>query len=605
MFISNSNKHESWIKCMRDQEQLTKRKNQEVIGTNESFETVTQRFREESKKQPKVLSISEGDIEKMGLEIDIQKCIDADDDNPDTQIRIKSLSDSKIVTLKPSHRYSIFNKLADIGYMVDDNMTKGDIADFINSKLKRCDFSYSHEKLGWGFYKGNKVIKLANILTENESIPSKYTGGLDLNKRGSWEDFVMGVKKLIIGSPRLELALVLGVCGLIIQELNESDTNIVFCYYGPSSTGKTQATKIPLTLFGDPNQLFMTFNSTENRMETQLAEYRILPAIMDDKLIGINGESEKRRSFTVINHIFRYAAGHVRGRSLDKQSFTKYFCPIVISSEESIIDMLNSGKPKGQYFRILEVPCERGELTKNKEHSKQLEKFIRNNYGFAGDKFAEWLLSEQMYGDKLKDKYFEWHRKIDNDLGDTEYSSRMANRIAVILLAGDLLNKCFDFGINLESIQKLLIDSVTIALGKANKTISYIEQIKAYLDRYRKYFANCRNNSNPHEHMGLYQKNQYGLYELSVRPKALEYILSGKHPKDYLFYTQQDSKGDKFDTQQIVTPMITIELLPMLREWKKKGILVSGRDSGKTHTLTSQKTLFKNEKQQNVYIIQI
>ncbi len=595
---------------MKEQNELTPRKEAKVIslyGGNVDFEAVTEQIREESLEPVKEITLealNEVLTKDYGLIITIEKCIDMPQGNGDTFIKVESVADYNYVQLEPSKISGLMDKLADIGYPVMNEAMREIISAFIDIKMKERDYQYTHQKVGWGFHLKQKMIKMSTAISEQGKIQSQYTGRLNLSKKGTVDEFIKGIKKLVIGNHRLELAFISGVCGLVVQELDKSDINIVINFVGNSSSGKTQTTKLALTLFGDPNELFLTFNSTENRTEKEMSEYQVVPVILDDKLVGVNGQDSKRQSKAIINDIFRYASGHVKGRMYDDDSYNKHYCPIIISTEESIINIMKSSDTKGQFFRMFEVSCKRGELTSSKEHSKQLEAFMRNNYGHAIDVFAEWMIKNSIYGDKLKDKFDGWHTKIVDAFGQVDYADRMANRIAVIMLAGELLNACFDFKIDLDGIQNLLMESVKAAFGKAFEEDAQLKSLKEYIGAYPDNFADCRVNCNRYKHLGQYKKNEYGYNEVLVEPDALRYILSGKEPQDYLNYLKIESEGEKFETEKKKKPVEQISLLQILRTWRSKGYLISGRKSGKTTALTSQETLFNDSKQTSVYIIQ-
>lgn len=592
---------------MKEQNELTSRKEAVVISEDVDFAEMTKKIREESSTPAAEVTLEElrETIEKeYGLIITFEKIIDEVQGSGDTSVKVESVKDYNYILCEPSNITSIFSKLINIGYpILDGERFIGDVLGYITRLINEREYSYSHTRIGWGYHLGQKMIKLSKLETEKGTIQSRYTGGLNLNQKGSLDGFVQGIKKLVIGNPRLELALISGVCGLVVQELDESDTNIVINFCGKSSSGKTQTTKIPLTLFGDPNKLFMTFNSTENNTEKEMARYQMLPMIMDDKLVGVSTDDSKRQCREIINAIFRYATGHMKGRMNDRDSLSKHYCPIIISTEESITDIMKSTNTKGQFFRMFEIPCQQGELTSSKEHSKQLEQFMRSNYGLAIEAFAQWLMQNNIYGDILKDKFYELHDKVVDAFGKVEYADRMANRISVIMLAGELLNDCFDFKINLDGVLHLLIESVNLAFGKAFEEDIHLKSLKKYIGAYPEYFAECRGDCSRYKHLGQYKSNEFGNKELWIEPSALRYVLSDKEPKDYLDYLGKEIEGKRFETAKKKKPVEQNGLSQILRTWRSKGYLISGRKSGITTTLTSQVTLFNDSKQTNIYII--
>lgn len=596
---------------MKNRNEVTPRKAAQIINDEKDFEQITLEIRENSRKcEPEAKTSIEDDKiyikRKYGLLIEVRKCVDMPTGNGDILVKIESSKDFNHIICEPSKIHNIFNKLENIGCLIEAELDRECIKKLIWEIIGDKEYSYTHQQIGWGHHLGEKVIKLFNIEAKQETIESEYLGRVKLCKKGTLDEFTQGVKELIVGNSRLELALIASVCGLINQELDESDTNIVINFQGEPSTGKTQTTKLTLILFGDPNKLFRTFHLTENKAEKEIADYRILPVVMDDKLVGIAGKNQEEQCNVLVNNIFRYATGHVKGRMNDKDSLAECYSPIILSTENSIIDLMKSSSSKGQFYRIFEISCRRGELTSSIGHSRKIEKFMRSSYGVAGERFVQYLIRNNMYGNKLKDKFYKWHDEIIRDFEEAGYADRdrMANRMAVIILAGELLNSCFTFGIDLKKVQELLMGAVKAAFDKANEEYDCIKGIQEYINKYKEYFADSRKNCDKYRHLGQYRKNQYGYYELAVCKEALCYILSGKEPKDYLDYLMAKDKGEKFEVSKKAKPMKPTGLLEMLRSWRDKGILTSTRVSAGTKTLTIQETLFNNDRQHNVHIIQ-
>lgn len=595
------------------QNEITPRKTAQVINSDKDFGELTKEvventliengIRDENTSNSEI-DLGEVALAKYDIQLQVRKCIDKPRGEANTNIKLLIDDGTNHTECKVNESGKMFEALANMGCWVD-KADQHHIHNLMQKKIENKEFTITHQEIGFGTYLKREVIKLFNIETEEGSIESEYVGKARISKMGSLDGFKAGVKELIIGIPRLELSLISGICGLIVQKLDEEDTNIVVNFYGESSSGKTQTSKISTMFYGKPKDLTKTFNTTENQMEKEMAVYKIIPAIMDDKLVGLNKESTRKKSDSIVNDIFRYASGHVKGRMHDKESFVSYYSPVLITTEKSIMKLIKSKSSEGQYFRMFEIPCEPGELTKSIEHSNELGEFFKNNYGYGGEEFARWAMQNDIFGDKLKKIYNKWREKVVSDFNGIGYAARMSNRMAVLMLAGELLNDCFEFNINLDNIQSLLMDSVKVAFSIAKEKEYYLEKLIKYIKEYRGYFADSRNDCEIGKHLGLYKQNSYGRFELNATRETIQYMLSGKEPTDYLEHQLSVEKGEKFETpNNKIKPMLVMDFTNLLRDWREDGILISGRTSGSTTTLTTQKTIFKNDKQRKVCIIE-
>lgn len=180
---------------------------------------------------------------------------------------------------------------------------------------------------------GNKFFKFSTFIGTDKS--SVYTGDLPIGMAGTKQDFVDGVKRLIEGNPYLELVLLLGFYGILAEELDKPDTILIINFYGDSSIGKSQSSLLPLSMFGQAQELFNSFNNTENKIEKQLSKYHIIPVVIDDVLVSYKGNTRQKAAADMAKLIIRFAAARDKGRLTEAKS-KRYFSPVIMTSESSI-----------------------------------------------------------------------------------------------------------------------------------------------------------------------------------------------------------------------------------------------------------------------------
>ena len=119
-----------------------------------------------------------------------------------------------------------------------------------------------------------------------------------------------------------------------------------------------------------------------------------------------------------------------------------HFCTLILSSSElSILAAARSVK-EGQIHRCIEYG-QGFDFTDSEEHADHIKSVLINNYGWAAQKFAQYLLDNQ---DDLKEAYQRTHNMFLKILNTEErLKRRVAKRYSMILLAGFLANEIFDF----------------------------------------------------------------------------------------------------------------------------------------------------------------
>lgn len=594
---------------MKDQNQLTPRKENIPINSNLDIEKIIDAAK--TKVETKASKKSDPESpESIGISVEIVKCVDKPQGEDKIEIKLSSFEDDDFRMLKPD---TVVPYREDNFFVTDALLRMGStkieyvnyISKTIQEQFNGRVYHYTHKNIGWDTCIHKKVFKLFRLEDNSGGVPSEYIGSLQIAKKGTVEEYISQVKKIVVGHPRLELAFALSVVGILLQDMKLVDANITINFCGETSSGKSQATKMPLSMYGTASDLFQTFNSTDNKMELQMAEYKVLPLILDDKVVNLQGETERRARSELVKLIFRYSTGHVKGRMNDGgTSFSKYYCPVILSTEESIIDMMKQSATGGQTYRFFEIPCKRGELTTSEKHSEELEQLMSDFGGVGGEAFVHWMLINGMYGEKLMDQFNIWKEKILHDFGDASYRHRMAQRTAVIMLSSDLLNQCFDLNMNLDGIQELLFTSIELAFSKTKSADKTLIKVRDYIDQYTSYFASSTANCKKDAHLGQFKINEFNKHVLWVNGDNLKFILSEENPADIIKYLDEEDKNinheKKGKSVELLKPK---EFHSLMSQWKSKGILISNYSSKSESRFTEKRVLFKGCKQENIYVI--
>ncbi|HAN09597.1 MAG TPA: hypothetical protein DCP90_03175 [Clostridiales bacterium] len=539
----------------------------------------------------------------MGIEVQVRKNIDMKEkeDNIDVKIVDNSMHDSRKLSLNgavQSLRY-VKEMLLNMGIFekIDDIAEK--IRCTVKSRMKNKIYYLMHETFGWTSVGGKEAFKLFDIQEKRSVTKSEYVAKpkVEIEKLGSLDSYIEGIKRLIIGKPKREICFTLGVYGILLQALKLNDANIIINFYGKvsendsgstSGLGKTTCTKAALIGYGNAHKLIKTYKNTKNKIDIDLLSYQIIPLVLDDVLQMFRNLKARQLAGAIINLIFDLFSGEVKGRIGEYADISnlKYHSPILLSTEQSIVDIIKCNKDSmGQYSRFIEVPTSKGELTDSLQHSKELDKFYKNVGGYGAEAFVQFLLDNEMHGEALRKKYDEWYNKlIDGELGETTIGNRQASKVALILLSGELLNQCFKINLNLEKIEVTLKESIAEMIEKTKFSNDGYEKFCTYVKGNPEKFAPSVDRCYEEMHIGHYKpcNTMDSGHEVWILSSGLE-----------LIYKEEMIKGQGFS------------ILKMLKIWKEQGKLISGSCDGRMTSKVNFYTIANKKEQKNVYIIKV
>lgn len=492
----------------------------------------------------------------------------------------------------------LLRELNAAGYILgEENCEK--FKHWIRVQIKKEEqFIKKHCNIGWDSIetddgKIEQEIRLQDIYTKDGSLGSEYCGELKgkIDKKGTLESYVEGIKEHVIGNPKLETALITGFSGFLTQALSieqKDDYNIVVNFTGKTSTGKTTTSKLALTPFGKPKNLIRSFNETQARSEISMSNFGIIPYIMDDKTAGSNIK-QRVGIESLITEIMALSDGEVKRRYHDKED-KKFYCPVVMSTEDSIAEAIADTTKKGAYYRFIEIECNK-DLTDSGEHAEKLDEFMDANYGVAGEEFAKYLAGIYSTQTMVED-YLDVVANIRNRKGSNH---RAAKRQAVLMFTAQLMNECFNFNINTDKLLKMLDEQLMKSFDKSNKVLAELRRLHDYINDNQKYFKSLKEFKRD-ECLGIYDYDSTNeSKQLIIETVAFNHIINGGKPIDYFKFSDK-AKDDK-DNIDIGSNLGS----KLIRAWKAKGYVISGGSHGKTIKSTSGRTI--DGKQRQVYII--
>lgn len=308
-----------------------------------------------------------------------------------------------------------------------------------------------HQKLGWDMCDGQLIFKHYRAI----GIDSTYYGPLDIKPKGSFNKWKLGMEKLVLGNPQLELALLIGLSSAMVGFISshtKMDT-LVFHISGKSTHGKTTASSLAISTFGYPETnkhgLMQTWVSTQNAIIGNLIGNFGLIFGLDE----ISMSAMEDFSATA----YYLAGGKEKGR-LDKESQLKksgtWSTTIISNGERTLTSKTNHNT--GIKMRIAEL--DNITWTNNAKHSERIKNIIMQNYGHAGPKFAKALMQQGVA--TVVRMWEQWTQHIVESMPEQgHFSHRISKKLAILMVTGEIARNALQLDFDLDGILKLLIEN--------------------------------------------------------------------------------------------------------------------------------------------------
>lgn len=262
-------------------------------------------------------------------------------------------------------------------------------------------------------------------------------------KEGTFEKW-QETAKLAQGNPILVFALACAFAGPLLRLVNEDGGG--FTFEGHSSTGKTTAELLAISVWGGPDQL-LTWDCTANALEA-LAADKFNDNLMPLDELGTAGSD-------VGKAIYKLAAGKSRHRCEKNGNLRpeKSWRTLVLSTGEiGIADKLNQmdqTASAGQDIRLCGIPVEKDHV-KNlhglESAGKLMDQIKRDtgfNYGHAGPEFLKRLTKALHNMPDIRQLFHDTINQLAKDILPPGTRSngqigRVARRFALVAFAGQL-----------------------------------------------------------------------------------------------------------------------------------------------------------------------
>ena len=393
----------------------------------------------------------------------------------------------------------LLSVLAENGLVINDRYELL-VKDYLDDCYRNCKaqgrIEYCHSHLGW-FDCGGELVYLheSNRLSSGIVSTSNRKGfGFQRGVRADYEKFL---KEKIYTHPRLSLAMALGYSAVLYSYLKDDyDTGeaVIVNLCGASSTGKTTSSQLLVTPFGSPdiankNSLVRTFHSTTNALFASLDGINGVPIVLDDITTTPN--------INIPNLIYTLASGEEKSRcnsNGEVRDTGSWSGLIVISSETPIED--NTLQNQGLKVRVLNT--EGITWTLDAKMAEDIKRFIRQNYGFTGKDFANYVASLDM--DYIHNKFDDARDLVHGLMVKRDkLSGRLETKYAVIALTIQLMNEYFGLSLDATELMTIMIEPEQNGFEERDISKRALEHIKDFIITKRQHFFERKQRGNAWE----------------------------------------------------------------------------------------------------------
>lgn len=302
--------------------------------------------------------------------------------------------------------------------------------------LNDSDYISNHKsitKMGWTSKRFDNFVPYAKGIDfdgEGE-LKTVYKG---IHEQGDYNKWISAVKKIRQTDNVCSRILLAASFASVLLPITKSLPFFVHVM-GKTGTAKTVMLSACASVWGDPKQYLISFDSTQVGKDEMAAMLNNMPLCMDELQI-IKGS--KYDSKDNIIYKLTEGVGRVRGsKSGGIQAVKRWQNIMITTGEQSII---SSGSGGGAINRVIELSTFGKTLVNDPVKAYRA---ITENYGFAGKKFIELLINNSEVINHIKDA----QERFIEELRNKDITDKQCSSAGLILAVDDVLSDfIFDDG---------------------------------------------------------------------------------------------------------------------------------------------------------------
>lgn len=314
--------------------------------------------------------------------------------------------------------------------------------------------------------------------------------------KGWWEMYLKQVK----GNLLLELAVVFAASSLVTAFLKTRHevefAGTIFSFMGNSSTGKSTAAALAVSIAGNPtkgsNTLFRSWNGTRNALEGYLSSNYGLPIVLDE----LSAATFKDTT----GLLYSLAEGQGRQRSNidgNVKALKNWGTTVISTAEHSILN--DSARNDGLNVRTIEIS---EAFTTSADNADAIKRATSVNYGHIMPLVAEYLLKREDEVIKWFHAEHDWFKnQLKNETSNT--GIRMFKRYAVIATSARIFERVIAVPIDIDVVREYLVSYHLESVSERSLQAKSIEVIVQFVAQNRGKFSEDAKLSRMIENYGL------------------------------------------------------------------------------------------------------
>lgn len=322
----------------------------------------------------------------------------------------------------------------------------------------------------------------------------------DLQPKGTFEGWWQMYLDEVKGNLLLELAVIFGVSSLVTAFLKTKHEveyfGTIFSFMGNSSTGKSTAAALAVSIAGNPSKgdqtLFRGWNGTRNAIEGYLSNNFGVPIALDELSAA---------TFKDTNGLLYSLAegqGRLRANREGNVKNPHHFGSSVISTAEHTI-FKDASANDGLRARCIEIS---EAFTTSADNADAIKKGTSKNYGHVMPLVAEYLLNRESEVIKWFHREHDWFKtQLNSETNNV--GIRMFKRYATITTSARILERVIATPIDLVAVRECLVSYHVDSVSERNLAAKAIDSVVQFVARNRSKFAENEKLSTMIENYGL------------------------------------------------------------------------------------------------------
>ncbi|MEK4712043.1 DUF927 domain-containing protein [Sporosarcina sp. FSL K6-5500] len=321
---------------------------------------------------------------------------------------------------------------------------------------------------------GELMIALSEAISKNVTglVWNKENSVADVSVGGSYDKWLETIVAEVLGESQLEFMLAVAasapIVGYYFQTRQDIDS-LMLQLVGSSTTGKTTAAQLAISLFGPPikgpKTLFQSFSGTENAIPRMLGGNYGVPFLLDELSLATSSDLTKL--------LYLFAESREKARLNEQSQFQErsvWSTTIIMTGEHAILDQTN--RNLGLQVRIFEFAIDA--WTKDAAHANKLKKVVKNNYGHAGIEYANYLAEDWSRIDKNVQK---WITFFQQKMPASKEMDRVGEKYAIIMAGLDMLGTAINVPFHLDDVAEFILQNEERLLADRDSAEAFYQTV--------------------------------------------------------------------------------------------------------------------------------